>query len=204
MRKVLLLFLLLSITAGASFIYPFPRQVCLRRADLVVLGEVVSESPGPDVDPEPSRFLYVTPPVFRNNTKYDRPGKLGLLRVERWLKGAPREEVRVIYSAQESYLNKGNSVWMLQWNEACKAYQFDLLFGPRVKDVPDLEKILKAQAEQPLLDDHHGVKYLIQPLNSLDGFGRDVEIETVLEGDLSHVRLEVSADGHFHRPETAQ
>lgn len=88
MRKVLVLFLmLLSLTAGASFLYPFPRQVCLRRADLVVVGQVVAEWPGPDFLREQSRFLYLPPPVF-NNQNDDRRGRLGLLRVDRWLKGA--------------------------------------------------------------------------------------------------------------------
>ncbi len=193
MRK-LLLFLLLSLTAGASFICPFPRQVCLRRADLVVVGQVVAESPGPDIEPDPSRFLYMTPPIF-GNRNYDRSGKFGVLRVDRWIKGAPREEVKVIHSAQTSYLAKEASVWMLQWNEACKAYQFDFLFGPGMQDVPDLGRIVKAQSEQVLLSDHHGLKYWIQPISGpKDYHHRNVEIETVVEGDLSQVQLEVWAD----------
>jgi hypothetical protein len=200
MRKALVLFLmLLSLSAGASFIYPFPRQVCLRRADLVVVGQVVAESPGPDFRREQSRFLYLTPPALTNRND-DRRGRLGLLRVDRWLKGAPREEVNVIYSAQNSYLGKGTAVWMLQWNQACRAYQFETLFAPRLEEAPALDKILREQADQVLLDDHHGVKYWIQALSSLDGFGRDVEIETVLEGDLSKVRLEISADGRTVDP----
>ena len=196
MRKALLV-LLLSLAAGASIMYPFPRQVCLRRADLVVLGQVVSELPGPDFTREPSHFCYISPPIF-GGTKYNRRGKLGLLRVERWLKGSARDDVKVIYSAGESYLDKKASIWILQWNETYQAYQFDffsLLIGPPVDDAPLLGKVLKEQADQVLLDDHHGVKYWIQPLASMDGWGRDVEIETVLEGNLSQVRLEVSADG---------
>lgn len=203
MRRALLLVVLLSVAAGASFMYPFPRQVCLRRADLVVLGHVVSELPGPDFCREPSRFMHITPSLFsgrpnRNRTPID--SKLGVLQVDRWLKGAPREKTEVIYPVEDSYLDHQTSVWLLQWNEGCKAYQFDHFFGPTVEEVPLLEKTLKEQAEQVFLDDHHGVKYWIQPLDSLDGFGRDVEIETVLEGDLSQVRLEVSVDGRPVEP----
>lgn len=200
MRKALLLVVLLSVAAPASFIYPFPRQVCLRRADLVVLGQVVSEWPGPDFEPEPSHFMYFPRSPFRN-PNFDRRGKLGLLRVDRWFKGGPGGEVRVVYSARESQLNKEPSIWTLQWNEVCKAYQFDFLFGPSVDDAPVLDQVLKEQAEQVMLDDQHGIKYLIQPLDSIDGLGRDVKFETLLEGDLSQVRLEVSADGRPVDPE---
>lgn len=57
-------------------------------------------------------------------------------RIERWLKGEPCEEVKIIFSADQTYLQRQPSIWMLQWNEASKAYQFEFLFGPRVKDAP--------------------------------------------------------------------
>ena len=155
------------------------------------LGLTLSASP---------RASCIRPPPDATNRNYDRHGRLGLLKVDRWLKGAPREEVKVIYPAHMSYLDKKASVWMLQWNDACKAYQFEFLFGPRVEDAPVLAKILREQADQVFSDDHHGVKYWIQPLPSLDGFGRDIEIETLLEGDLSRVRLEISADGRAVDP----